>query len=303
MKRLLITGATGFIGAHCLRFCLQEDYDEIHAVSRKEHGSCGDQVTWHEADLRDPKEASRVVETVHPTHIFHAAWIATPGVYSHSPENEDWARASIALAEAFAVQGGKRFVGIGSSAEYAASDEFCEEDRTPLNPASLYGRSKVNAWVGVQEIAERNGMEAAWGRLFLPFGPGDSPSRLIPAVLASIRKGQPIPLSDGEQLRDFVYAPDAANQLVRLLASDVSGAFNIGTGIPRSVRSALEDIADRIDGRRYCRFGELPLREGEPMTLVASMAKFKAQIAPVATTQWNNAIDEIIEKAGIHKWF
>jgi nucleoside-diphosphate-sugar epimerase len=296
VKRLLITGTTGFIGAHCLRLCLQEDYNEIHAVTRKGNGPCAERVTWHAADLRDPQEASRIVETVHPTHIFHAAWIATPGVYSHSPENEDWVRASLALAEAFAAQGGKRFVGIGSSAEYAASDELCEEDRTPLNPASLYGRSKVNAWAGIQTIAERNGMEAAWGRLFLPFGPSDSPSRLIPAVLASIRKGQSISLSHGEQLRDFIYAPDAANQLVRLLASDANGAFNIGTGTPRSVRSALEDIADRLDARRYFRFGELPLREGEPMMLVASMAKFESRIGAVNATPWNDAIDETIRE-------
>jgi nucleoside-diphosphate-sugar epimerase len=296
VKRLLITGATGFIGTHCLRRCLQEDSDEIHAVSRKGVGPHGGRVTWHAADLRDSLEASLIVELVRPTHIFHAAWIATPGVYSHSPENEDWVRASLALAEAFAAQGGKRFVGIGSSAEYAASDRPCEEDRTPLHPASLYGRSKVNAWAGIQAIAERSGMEAAWGRLFLPFGPGDSPSRLIPAVLASLSKGRPVPLSHGEQLRDFVYAPDAASQLVRLLASDAKGAFNIGTGISRSVRSVLEDIADRLDARRYFRFGELPLREGEPMMLVASMAKFERRIGAVAATSWGDAIDETIRE-------
>jgi nucleoside-diphosphate-sugar epimerase len=301
VKRLLITGATGFIGTHCLQLCLQENYDEIHAVNRKGTGARNGQITWHAADLRDPQEAFRIVKTVHPTHIFHAAWIATPGVYSHSPENEDWVRASLALVEAFATQGGKRFVGVGSSAEYAASDEPCEEDRTPLNPASFYGRSKINAWVGVQAIAERNGMTAAWGRLFLPFGPGDSPSRLIPSVLASIRKGQPIPLSHGEQLRDFVYAPDAANQLVRLLASDANGAFNIGTGISRSIRSALEDIADRLNGRRYFRFGELPLREGEPMVLVANMTKFESRIGVVAATSWSDAIGETIKEWGNRK--
>lgn len=258
-------------------------------------GLRSERVTWHTADLCDPREASRVVESVRPTHIFHAAWIATPGVYSHSPENEDWVRASLTLVETFARQGGKRFVGVGSSAEYAAADGLCGEDRTPLNPASLYGRSKANAWAGIQAIAEQSGMEAAWGRLFLPFGPGDSPRRLIPTILASLSKGQSVSLSHGEQLRDFVYAPDAANQLIRLLASDATGVFNIGTGVSRSIRSALEDIADRLDGRRYLRFGELLLREGEPMMLVASMAKFESRVGAVGATSWDDAIDETIK--------
>lgn len=299
MKRLLVTGATGFIGTHCLRLMVNGAYDDIHAVSRSGAGPHGDRVTWHSANLCNPAEAERLVETARPTHLFHAAWIATPGVYLSSPENIDWTFASIALLRAFARHGGQRFVGVGSSAEYDPSDAPCEEDRTPLRPASVYGKSKVAAWYAAQALMQHAGAQAAWARLFLPFGPGDPPARLIPTALAALRAGKMLPLSHGEQQRDFIYAPDAARQLVRLLDSDASGAFNIGSGISRSVRSVLETIADRFNARHCLRFGELPLREGEPAVLVAGMEKTTGQLQLPNLTPLSEAIDALVTSQGM----
>lgn len=273
MKRLLVTGGTGFIGAHCLRLLSQGDFDEIHAVNRNGVGPAAVRVTWHAADLRDAATAVRLIESVRPTHLFHAAWIATPGVYLTSPENIDWVQATVAFVRAFAEQGGRRFVGVGTSAEYAASDEPCDEDSTSLAPVSVYGHAKVATWHAVQAIADTCKMQAAWGRVFLPYGPGDLPQRLIPATVAKLRAGQSMPLSHGEQQRDFVYAPDAAKMLVGLLNSDATGSFNIGSGEPRSVRSVVEAIADRLNARALLQFGAVAPRAWEPPFLVADMRK------------------------------
>ena len=103
MTRLLVTGASGFIGAHCLRLMLDAGYDAVHAVNTRGQGPAADRVTCHAADLRKPAEAVRLIDELRPTHLFHAAWIATPGVYISSPENNDWLQAGIALVRAFAV--------------------------------------------------------------------------------------------------------------------------------------------------------------------------------------------------------
>lgn len=294
MTRLLVTGASGFIGAHCLRRTLDGSYEAVHAVNTRGEISAADRVTWHAADLRRSAEALRLIDEIRPTHLLHAAWVATPGIYIGSPENIDWLQASITLVRAFAEQGGKRFVGIGTSAEYYSSDGPCEEDTTPLRPATIYGKSKLALWDAVQAVAQTHKMSAAWGRLFLPYGPGDSPARLIPLTIAALRARRALPLSHGEQQRDFVYAPDAAKLLMRLLGSSVSGAFNIGTGEARSVRSVLDMIADRLGARDCLQFGALPLREGEPPVLVASMRKFHNQLGPFAATPIAQAIDNLL---------
>ncbi len=297
MKRLLITGATGFIGAHCLRAVVERGgYNEIHAVGRSNNVD-ESLAVWHRADLRATSEAIRVISEVRPTHLFHLAWIATPGVYLSSPENIDWMVASIALVRAFAEHGGQNFLGVGSSAEYAPSEDPSEEDLTLLQPASIYGKCKVATWCATQALAQHYNFQAKWARLFLPYGPGDPASRLIPMAISALRAGQSLKLSHGEQLRDFVYAPDAADLLVRLLDAESGGAFNIGSGEPRSVRSVLEAIADRFGARKCLRFGELPLREGEPNVLVADMKKFNKHVGVGTFTPMATAIDGLIRSA------
>ena len=295
MKRLLMTGASGFIGAHCLRLIEQAGgYDEIHAVNRLGEGRGQGRIIWHAADLRSAMDAMRVIEAVRPTHLFHGAWMATPGVYLSSPENLDWMQAGVAFVRTFAEQGGQRFVGVGSSAEYAVSDVPCEEDCTPLQPTSVYGQCKVALWYAVQALAQHHKMQAAWGRLFLPYGPGDAPARLIPTAVSHLRAGKPLSLSHGEQKRDFIYAPVAAKMFVRLLNSDADGAFNIGTGEARSVRSVIEAVADRFSARNCLRFGVIPLREGEPPVLVASMKKCQMLLGVENLTPFEEALDAFI---------
>ncbi len=272
MTRVLVTGATGFIGRHLLEQVRGAGFEDVHAVCRRPPAETG-RVCWHAADLRDPAAAAALVAEVRPSHLLHAAWIATPGVYLHAPENMDWLVSGLALARAFGEAGGQRFVGVGSSAEYAPGDAPCREDETPVRPASLYGKCKAACWRAVEAAAQHHGFSAAWGRVFLPYGPGDPPQRLIPSVIAALRAGQAIETSHGRQVRDFIFAPDVAAQLVGLLGVAEPGVFNIGTGQGVAVRTALETLADHFGARPLLRFGARALAPGEPMQLVAEMSK------------------------------
>jgi nucleoside-diphosphate-sugar epimerase len=81
---------------------------------------------------------------------------------------------------------------------------------------------------------------------------------------------------------------------VRLLNANATGAFNIGTGVPRSVRSVIEALADRLGARDCLRFGEIPLREGEPLTLVASRRKFHEVLGVEPITPIDEALDAVV---------
>jgi nucleoside-diphosphate-sugar epimerase len=292
MMRILLTGASGFIGAHCLQRLLAEDC-EIHAVSRAGAGRNNGRITWHAGDLRQAPQAAALVANIKPTHLLHCAWIATPGVYGHSPENTEWSAAGTALALAFGAQGGSRFVGVGSSAEYAPGELPCVEDETPILPATLYGKCKAALWQAVQAAAQQHGFSAAWGRLFLPYGPGDSAQRLIPTVLESLLAGRPVRTTHGTQKRDFIYAPDAADLLVRLLLSPERGAFNIGTGHATTVRFVVEYLAARC-GQSELQFGAIRPPAGEPLVLVADMTKVRQRLSWSAPTTIQKGLDHLL---------
>ncbi len=296
MKRVLVTGPSGFIGAHCLRRLAMEDC-EIHAVNRGRSGAAAAGVTWHAADLREAAQVVPLIAKIRPTHLLHGAWIATPRLYRQSPENIAWLQSTIFLAGAFGAHGGVRFVGIGSSAEYDPDDRPCIEDETPIRPATVYGKCKAACWLAVQAAAQQHGFAAAWGRLFLPYGPGDPAGRLIPSLLAALRAGKPVQTTHGRQQRDFIYAPDAADLLIRLLLSQETGAFNIGTGRATTIRSVVEYLAARCGRPDSPQFGAMPLAPGEPAVLVADMSKVRDRLSWAPETEIHQGLDRVLSGA------
>jgi nucleoside-diphosphate-sugar epimerase len=293
MIRVLITGPSGFIGRHCLQR-LASERCEIHAVNRAGSGPGGDRVRWHMADLREPAQAVALIAAVRPTHLLHLAWEATPRRYAQSPENMRWLQASLALASRFGDEGGARFLGAGSSAEYETGHQRCVEDATPIRPASIYGKCKAACWLGLGAAAQHHGFAAAWGRVFLPYGAGDPPERLIPSVLAALDDGRPVAATHGRQVRDFIHAADAADLLVRLLFSGESGAFNIGTGRPTAIRSVIAYLAERRGGGHLLRFGAIDPPPGEPPVLVADMSKVAARLGWSAPTPIEAGLDRVL---------
>lgn len=298
MSIVLITGPTGFLGRHCLDRLLSEDC-EIHAVSRHPHASGGhaqggERVRWHAADLREPAAVRRLIDAIRPSHLLHLAWEATPRIYSGSPDNLRWLEAGLAMVAAFGDSGGRRFVGAGSSAEYESGHQRCTEDVTPIRPATIYGKSKAAAWLGIEAAAQYYGFSAAWGRIFLPYGPGDPPARLIPSVLSALEQKRPVETTHGRQLRDFIYAPDAADLLVRLLFSPEVGSFNIGTGCATTIRSVIEYLADRRGGRELLCLGAIEPPDGEPPLQVADMARVRARLGWLAPTSIEAGLTQVL---------
>ena len=276
--RVLITGAGGFLGRHCVSLLQSSGWD-VHAVGR---GGCPDapsSVATYAVDLLQAGRASNLIECVQPTHLLHLAWITTPGVYWSSPANHAWKAASEELVEAFISQGGERAVFAGTCAEYDwAGDGTCHESTTPTNPATLYGRCKNELREAIETKATAAKLSWAWGRIFFLYGPGEAASKLIPAIARSLAQGFPAHCSSGEQKRDFIHVADAADLFVRLLDSSVQGPINVGTGESVAVRDIVDDLG-WITGRHdLLRIGTRATASNEPPLLVADVARSRDEL-------------------------
>ena len=294
---VLATGCSGFLGRHCLEALVRHEF-RVHAVSRTFRGvHPADKIVWHNLDLQSRGPVERLIATLRPSHLLHLAWVTTPDVYRYAPENLDWLDASLALVRSFGEHGGQRFVGVGSSAEYGAVAGSCLEDDTPIRPVSVYGQCKAAFWMATQACAQRYGFSAAWGRVFLPYGLGDEPHRLIPSLLAALTAGTSINTTDGSQVRDFVCAADVAELLARLLAApDARGAYNIGTGRGIAVRQVIEWVADHFRARELVHFGVRPRRDDEPLSLVADIAKIERVLGWHAPTSIESGLQRLLPK-------
>ncbi|HLN81281.1 MAG TPA: NAD(P)-dependent oxidoreductase [Thermoanaerobaculia bacterium] len=294
MKKVLVTGATGFVGSKALPL-LANRFDEVHAVSRRAEGDAGG-VRWRRADLLDERESAALIETVRPTHLLHLAWFVEPGTFWTSDENSRWVEASIALARRFADCGGQRLVAAGTCAEYDwMAGGVCSERRTPLAPSSAYGAAKHALHAELEQIAGKGGLAVGWGRIFFLFGPGEHPDRLVSSVIRRLLSGERAPTTEGSQVRDFLYVEDVADAFVSLLDSGVRGAVNIGSGRPISVREVVLSIAGRLSRADLLDCGALPTPANEPPLLVADVGRLANEVRWAPRFTLESGLDQTIE--------
>lgn len=270
-KRILITGATGFIGRQCLDELLHRGH-EVHAVGRLPIPAA-DEVVWHRVNLLEPGSAGQLVRQVRPTHLLHLAWVTTPGRYWNASENLNWVQASLELLHGFAEVGGSRAVCVGTCAEYDWRFGYCSENVTPMRPVTLYGASKAGLWQILESFARLRGLSLAWGRIFFPYGPHEACERLLPSVMRGLLRLEKVPCTSGDQIRDFMYVRDVAEALVTLLESEVVGAVNIASGEPIAIRQLVTLVAEKLNGLDLVQFGALPVRDNDPPLLVADVRR------------------------------
>jgi len=270
--RVLVTGGAGFVGRAAVR-ALVDAGCEVHVAEVSDVAIDGARV--HRVDLMSADATRALVTSVAPECLLHAAWFAKPGAYWTSTENLRWVEASLALARAFADAGGRRFVGVGSCAEYDWSHATCVEDETPLAPATLYGASKDALRRVLDAFARERKISFAWARLFFLYGPHEAPGRLVSSACASIVRGETTRCGSGTPIRDFIHVDDAGRALATIARSDVRGAINVGSGEPSSLRAIVEHIARAAGRPELARFGDLPDKP-EPPVLLPDVTRLRA---------------------------
>lgn len=274
--RIVVTGATGFIGTQLLEE-LAVRGAEVHALSRRASGpSDRGRVLWHRADLLGDSPAA-LLAAVRPSHLLHLAWEATPGRYRTARENYDWVAATVRLAWAFYGAGGQSFTLAGSCAEYALPAAVCDEAGTSLADDCAYAVCKVESERLLASLARDVGARFACGRIFYIYGPAEPAGKLIATICRGLARGEAVPLTSGADVVDYVFGADVARALAMLALSGLSGPVNIGTG--QAVR--VRDVATRlgtIAGRpELLEFGKLLLGR-EPLRIVAATGRLTSEL-------------------------
>lgn len=264
-KKVLITGASGFLGRHCIPLLL-EAFDEVHSITNKTAPSLIGNVHWHRADLRHVASVSKLISTIRPTHLLHLAWVTEHGQFWNSPENVRWLNGSSQLVQSFAECGGRRVVTAGTCAEYGIHGSHCYEMHTPCSPTTLYGACKHALRLAAQSVP---GLSAAHSRIFHLYGPHEDTRRLTPSVIQSLILGRRAACTHGEQVRDFMYVQDAAAAHVRLLQSNVQGPVNVASGHPITIKDFVSTIGRMLNRAEMIDFGAMQSPAADSLVLTA----------------------------------
>ena len=253
-ERLLITGASGFIGKHLLRRLLRERVDLVVLGRTFPDGArqAGSRIKFLPCDFSDVSSLYRHRDALATVdYVVHLG-----GASPHSPQQDDPVTNITANPLATAALIGllspqvRCFCYASTIDVYgvATSRAFSEADLPA--PASYYGVSKLATEKLIEVFAKQTGVLATILRLSHVYGPGDTSMKAIPTFIHAVLSGEaPILRGDGSDTRDYVYVDDVVEAILLSLEKKTNGTFNIGSGKSTSVLQVAKTISHLLDSQ------------------------------------------------------
>lgn len=298
--RVLLTGATGFLGAYVLRRLLAENIEVAILIRAKSDpwriSSLLGQVTRITGDFSCAQELVDPIREFAPDATIHLAWSGVGGAYRNDQSQVNMNLVgSTALLKVVADAGCKAWIGLGSQAEYGPANTKIDENHFP-DPTTLYGAAKLSTYLISKQICQQVGMRFVWMRLFSAYGPGDDANFMIPSLIKRLIKGEHIPLTEGTQLWDYIFVSDVADAVsMAAINSDVCGAFNLGSGKVQSIRAIAEQVRDLVDPNAQLGFGEVPFRSDQVMHLQADITRLQEALSWSPTITLESGLSKTVQ--------
>lgn len=285
-QRVLVTGASGFIGSRlCAR--LVSVGAEVHGVSRSQRDGT---VRWWTADVTDDVAVRAVVRAVQPDVVFHLAGLVT-GARDRAlvvPMLQSHTLGTINVLLACADSGCRRIVRVGSFEEPDEADAAV--------PVSPYAAAKAAATIYTRLFHRAYAAPVVALRVFMVYGPGQlDGTKLLPYVVGSLLRGRAPLLASGVRPIDWVFVDDVVDALIAAAAAEhVEGeALDVGSGTLVSIRAIVEEIARQIGAAVAPHFGARPDPPNERVR-VADLGRTHALIGWRPSTDLTTGLTDTI---------
>ena len=261
MKKILVTGSTGFVGRQILNSLLTSDVKLIPVVRIGKEDRIIKSPSIHRIvstnDIFSESEDWWEQECYDVDVIIHSAWHVTPGEYINSTRNLDCLIGSLQMAKGAVKAGVKHIVGIGTCFEYDLTSGVLSID-TPLRPLTNYAASKTALYFELSHWLAIYKVKFSWCRLFYLYGEGEDENRLVAYIHKQLVNGEEVALTSGRQIRDFMDVKDVGKEIASIALLEKEGTFNVCSGVPVTIKQIAEKIADEYNARSLLKFGARP---------------------------------------------
>jgi dolichol-phosphate mannosyltransferase len=301
-RRVLVTGASGFVGANLARRLLEEGHD-VHLLLRAKHNpwrlrEIRDQVKVHEGDLSDLEAVEKAMTAAKPEWVFH---LAAHGAY---PEQKDFeqmvatnVRGTANLLRAAGRGGIEAFVNAGTSSEYGYKDHAPAEDEW-LEPNSDYAVTKAAATHLASLAATATEARIVTLRLYSAYGPYEEPRRLVPTLIVQGLEGKLPPLVNPDVARDYVHVDDVCSAFLLAAATpnqEPGAVYNVGSGVQTTLRQIVDATRRLLKIEAAPVWGSMPERSWDTNVWVSNPARITTQLGWTPKHDLESGLGQTIE--------
>lgn len=298
-KRVLVTGGCGFIGSHLVKRLLTEGA-KVSIMCRM-----GTQ-TWrleeelknisiHEVDITDSTKVENATKEICPEIVFHLA------AYGVDSAQKEYIKAvntnilgTINILNSAKGVGCKKFINVGSCAEYGDRKDVMKEDMYP-EPVSIYGSSKACATIIAHQIARENNIDIITLRPFGIFGGGEEKHKVFCHIILSIMEDKDVRLTSCQQLRDYCYIENVIDGLVLSAKSKLKcNIFNIANGSLFPLKYYVDLIFKHMKTDRVPLYGAIENKRNEIWSPAADLSKIQTELGWKARIGLEDGIIETI---------
>ncbi|MBO2009526.1 NAD-dependent epimerase/dehydratase family protein [Hymenobacter negativus] len=296
--RVVLTGATGFIGSYLAEELVSQGY-EVAALRRGQSdpwrvAAIEDQLTWINLDAPDWEQQLLDWQA---EYFMHSAWLGV-GV----GQRDDWQSQlsnltfTMQLLQVLAQGPLKKVIILGSQAEYGAFDGRIDETR-PAKPNAAYGAVKLATLALVQAYCQANNLEWYWLRVFAVFGPREDKHWFVSFVADSLLRHETPNLTGCEQRYDYLFVKDLARAIVQTVPAGpgLSGIYNIGANHATSLKKIVDALQELTGSATAINYGALPYRPGQVMHMESNSEKFVRAFGPIEQTPLPAALTASID--------
>ena len=291
-KRILVTGATGYIGTHLCKELIKKNY-EIHAVVLPGKHQAVANIVFHELDLMDKQAVTAFLQNNSFEQLIHLAWYVGPKCQI-SPLNIEWMESSLHLIKTFWENGGKTVMVSGSMSEYDFSSGWCVEGKTPLDSLSLYGQTKAALYQMLEKFCKFHDLQLKWARIFNIYGLSEKKTRLIPYVINAMLRAEDVNVSHCMQIQNYLHITDVARALTEFLESPVTGAVNIAADTPVRLKSMIEFCKKEIGYTKEVHYGAIAPSFEQPF-LSGDITRLKQEVGFKQNISLEEGLKQTIE--------
>jgi nucleoside-diphosphate-sugar epimerase len=279
MKKILVTGATGFIGNYVIRELLNKNHQVIATSSSAEKAR---QQSWYDKVNYLPFNLAADFSTINlyqyfnqPDLLIHLAWEGLPNYKAAFHLEENLPRHVDFLTNLLS-NGLADLTVTGTCFEYGMK-EGCLNEEMPADPANPYAKAKDALRKKLQEYQHSRSFNFKWVRLFYMYGKGQNPNSLLSQLDKALEEGkESFNMSGGEQVRDFLPVEAVAMYITEIaLQKEVTGIINCCSGVPVTVKKLVQDYLKRKNKNITLNLGYYPYPDYEPMAFWGDNRKLK----------------------------